>query len=69
MALQTHNDYQKRGLGLLVTKALSKKVAKMGQDPYTTIFDDNIASQRLFEKIGFQRNGRVYILKTKAKKV
>ena len=66
MALQTHEDYRKHGLGSLVTKALAKWVAELGHDPYTTIFDDNIASQRLFEKIGFKAKGRVYCLQIKA---
>ena len=65
MSLQTHKDYQKQGFGSLVTKALAKRVAELGYDSYTTIFDDNIASQNLFEKIGFQAKGRVYLLRTK----
>ena len=65
MALQTHEDYRKYGLGTLVTKALAKRVAELGHDPYTTIFDENIASRNLFKKIGFQEKGRVDLLHTK----
>lgn len=67
MALQTLENYQKRGFGSLVTKALAKKVAELGHDSYTTIYDDNVASQNLFEKIGFQSKGRTYMLRTKTK--
>lgn len=65
MALQTHDDYLKQGFGSLVTKALAKKVAELGYDPYATIFDDNIASRSLFEKIGFEVKGRLYLVYTK----
>lgn len=65
MSLQTHESYQKQGLGTLVSKALAKRVAELGHDSYTTIFDDNIASQNLVEKIGFQAKGKVYLLRTK----
>lgn len=68
MSLQTHKSYQKHGFGSLVTRALAKRVAELGHDSYTTIFDDNIASQSLFEKIGFQAKGKVYLLRTKVKK-
>lgn len=51
-----------------MTKSLAKRVAELGHDSYTTIFDDNIASQNLFEKIGFQAKGKVYLLRTKVKK-
>lgn len=50
-----------------MAKALAKKVAELGHNPYTTIFDDNIASQNLFKKIGFESKGRAYMLRTKAK--
>lgn len=68
MSLQTHKSYQKHGFGSLVTKALAKRVGELGHDSYTTIFDDNIASQNLYEKLGFQAKGKVYLLRTKVNK-
>lgn len=67
-ALQTHEDFRKHGYASLVTKTLAKRVAELGHDSYTTIFDDNIVSQRLFQKLGFQAKGRVYAMHTKASK-
>lgn len=63
--LQTHDNYRKHGFGSLVTKALAKKVAEMGHDSYAGIGDDNIPSQKLFEKIGFRATGRLYWVRTK----
>lgn len=52
-ALQVDEEYQRRGLGALVTKAISRKIAEMGHDVCTDVTEGNVPSQTLFEKLGF----------------
>lgn len=60
MTLQTDKDHFGHGYGSLVTKALSKRIAEMGHDLYTGIFEVNKASRTLFEKLGYRTIGRYY---------
>lgn len=51
--LQVDDDHLRQGLGLLVCKALTKKLGEMGLDVCACVALDNVASVRLFERIGF----------------
>lgn len=46
--LQVGEEYRRRGLGALVTKAISRKVAEMGYDVCAV---GNAPSEALFEKL------------------
>lgn len=59
-ALQTDKGHLHQGYGTLVTKYVSKKIAKMGQDIYAGIIYENYPSRNLFEKLGFERVGDVH---------
>lgn len=50
--LQTDKNYRGQGYAKLVTKYIQKEVAKMGDDIYGDIDEDNVASRSLNEKIG-----------------
>jgi ribosomal protein S18 acetylase RimI-like enzyme len=54
-ALQVMTGFERRGLGSLVTRALSKKLAGIGRDTLALVFVDNKASIGMFEKLGFRR--------------
>lgn len=64
-ALETDKQYFGRGLGSLVAKSLSKCVAEMGHDLYTTISDANQPSLNLFKKLGFKPVGENHWITTK----
>lgn len=66
MNLGTDKDHRRYGYGSIIVKALAKKVAELGQDPYATIFEANTASRTLFVKNGFREIGKAYWIFTKA---
>lgn len=63
--LETDKQHFGHGYGSTVTKALSKKIAEMGDDIYAAVYDDNIPSHSLFKKLGFKRVGEVFFVSTK----
>lgn len=52
-ALQVDKEFYGRGLGMLLAKALSRKIAESGQDIGACIFNTNTHSLSIFEKLGF----------------
>lgn len=48
------SNYKQRGLGTLLVKAMSKKLAELNMDIYASVTMENVASRCLFEKIGFK---------------
>lgn len=63
--LKTDEQYYGHGYGSLVTRALSRKIAELGDDVYSAIYLDNIPSHSLFKKLGFKPVGKVYFIQTK----
>ncbi|KAJ8968985.1 hypothetical protein NQ314_001995 [Rhamnusium bicolor] len=55
--VQTVDDQKKKGYASLITKYLSKELAKKGHDALGTILVENIVSQMMFEKLGFRSLG------------
>lgn len=64
-ALQTDEHHYGHGYGSLVSKYVSKKIAEMGQDTYAGVFEKNIPSRALFEKLGFKSIGEIHWITTK----
>lgn len=64
-ALQTDDKYFGHGYGSLVTRLLSKQIAKMGFDVYADIYERNTAFRSLFGKLGFKVVGEVRWIRTK----
>ncbi|XP_018569129.1 uncharacterized protein LOC108909304 isoform X1 [Anoplophora glabripennis] len=56
--IQTVESYQKRGYASVITKVLSKKIAERDEDPVGTVAVKNVASQNMFEKLGFENKGQ-----------
>lgn len=54
-ALQTDQHYQKRGYAELVVRRMSKELAKNGFDACALVTIGNNASEKLFQKLGFQK--------------
>ncbi|KAJ8963252.1 hypothetical protein NQ318_018718 [Aromia moschata] len=52
--LQTKEAHKKKGYAALVTRQLSKKIAEKGFNVFGTVLVNNVASIRLFEKLGFR---------------
>lgn len=53
--LQTLPEYKRRGYATLIIKVMSKDIAEDGHDPLGTVLVGNIASEGMFEKLGFHR--------------
>lgn len=66
-ALQTDQNHYGHGYGLLVTKAISKKIAEMGTNPCSTVYEWNTPSRRIFEKLGYKEMGSIFHMFTKRK--
>lgn len=62
--LQTDEQYQGHGYGSLVVRASAKKFAQMGRDSYAAVNEKNIASRKLFSRLGFVPIGYVYCIVT-----
>lgn len=66
--LQVAEGHAGRGLGSLVCRAISRKVAEMGDDVWAHVFSGNERAMRLFRRIGFEivdTNHFVEIVKNK----
>ncbi|XP_055712124.1 uncharacterized protein LOC129807107 [Phlebotomus papatasi] len=63
-ALQVDEEYQRRGLGSLVTKAMIRKLCDMGRDTFAFVNVDNTPSRGMLEKLGFIEIDSVYWLRT-----
>lgn len=59
-ALQVEQEFYGRGLGLLVSKWLSRKIAETGHNIGATVFERNTHSLAIFKKLGFTIVDRVY---------
>lgn len=62
--LQTDEQYLRRGYGSLVLKAAARKVAQMGHDIYSAVNEANIPSQKVVDRVGYNRIGYVYCIVT-----
>lgn len=51
--LQTAEKYKKKGLGSMIAKIFSKKLAEEGLDIIGCIVNGNVASVKLFTGLGF----------------
>lgn len=62
--LQVDEEFYGRGLGMLVTKALSKQIAEFKQDITACVFAHNVHSLAIFKKLGFKVVDTVYSIGT-----
>jgi ribosomal protein S18 acetylase RimI-like enzyme len=63
-ALQVDENHFQRGFGTIVAKAMAKKLAESGKDTFALVGQQNIPSQKMFEKIGFKHVDDAYWLRT-----
>lgn len=54
-ALQTIKEYRKKGYGTLVVKHMVKYLAEEGFDSCATINSENVASEAVVKKLGFEK--------------
>lgn len=59
LALQTQEFAKKRGLATILTKAMAIEIAKAGDDSLAAVADWNLASLKLYEKLGFHYMGEI----------
>lgn len=62
--LQVDSNHRQRGLGSLVTKAITKQLSDLDMDTYAMVTWDNFAARRMFEKIGFKAVDYCYYVRT-----
>lgn len=65
LALQTDENHYGRGYASLVVKAIAKQVAELGYDVDAGVYDHNIPSKKLFEKLGFEPVTAINLITTK----
>lgn len=63
-ALQVKDNYQRRGFGSVVTRAIARAIADEGDDVIALVGDCNHASRGMFTKLGFEVIDRCYWLRT-----
>lgn len=60
--LHVKDDFRRQGLGMYLAKAISKKIADAGGYASGTIKEENEVSNRIFESIGYEKNGIMYCI-------
>jgi ribosomal protein S18 acetylase RimI-like enzyme len=61
-ALQVQDKFKRQGLGSWVTKSMAKALADdLDRDTVALVDDDNEASKKMFEKLGFQHIDDAYV--------
>ncbi|EDW03371.1 uncharacterized protein LOC6562002 [Drosophila grimshawi] len=63
-ALQVKSSHKRRGFGSLVTKAMSKRIAALGQDVMALVNPENKPSYAMFDALGFKVIDQCYWLRT-----
>lgn len=59
--LHTVDGYRRKGYAKLLTRYLSKRFAQSGYVPFVNIVNDNEASIKFFQSLGFRLLGRQYV--------
>ncbi|XP_058126746.1 uncharacterized protein LOC131281223 [Anopheles ziemanni] len=59
-ALQVDPKYLRRGFGTIVTVAVAKQIAALGQDCFALVNATNVPSRKMFERLGFTHEGEAY---------
>ena len=60
--LTTTEDFRKRGFGSFLVQKVVEEAVKQGVVPYVHIEDDNIQSQKFFQKLSFlKRDTAIWI--------
>lgn len=63
-ALQVRDKFMRKGIGSLVALAMCKILANMNLDTFALVGVQNIASQKMFVKLGFKHTDDAYWLRT-----
>ncbi|XP_034099504.1 uncharacterized protein LOC117564727 [Drosophila albomicans] len=58
--LQVMPSQKRLGLGSLMVRVLSKKIAEQDLDVFAPVVTENTPSRRMFEKLGFQKIDNIY---------
>lgn len=63
-ALQVREKFMRKGIGTVLALAMCKILASMNMDTFAFVIPSNIASQKIFCRLGFKQMGEVYWLRT-----
>ncbi|XP_034473652.1 uncharacterized protein LOC117781045 [Drosophila innubila] len=58
--LHVLDSHRRLGLGSLMVRCLAKKISKLGDEVLAPVVKENIASRKMFEKLGFQMIDYIY---------
>lgn len=64
-AIQVDNQHMGKGYGSIVCRAITKKLAELGQDAFACVSDSNIPSNRMFSSAGYIVIDKAYWLRTR----
>ncbi|XP_055593801.1 uncharacterized protein LOC129748220 [Uranotaenia lowii] len=67
--LEVTKKHHRKGYGTIIAKAIAQELAKIGRNCYATILSSNMASQTMFDKIGFHEVDEVYFTRNRARKL
>lgn len=63
-AIQVDSKHRGKGYGTIVCRAVTKKLAELGEDAFACVSENNIQSNRMFSSAGFMVVDRAYWLRT-----
>lgn len=63
-ALQVREKFKRRGIGSLLVMAMCKMLANSDLDTFALVGVDNVASRKMFSKLGFKYADDAYWLRT-----
>ncbi|KAM8715301.1 hypothetical protein ACLKA7_002366 [Drosophila subpalustris] len=58
--LHVVDSHRRLGLGSLMVRCLAKKISELGDEVLAPVVKENIASRKMFEKLGFQKIDDIY---------
>ncbi|XP_055375764.1 uncharacterized protein LOC129608331 [Condylostylus longicornis] len=59
-SLQVKEQYLRQGLGALLVKSMSKIFMNCGMESFAAVVVNNIASDNMFKKLGFEKTDIIY---------
>lgn len=65
IGIETNSQYQQRGLGFIVARKMIQYVISQGKKPVWACHYKNAASEKMAEKLGFNKKTECSVIKSK----